>query len=62
MGLDPLHFDQISYNEAIYNLEQQWQRRLNEHERNIVTQTYRFVRTNIEAEEVKFLEVNNIGK
>jgi hypothetical protein len=51
-----LNFDQILYNEAIYNLEQQWQRRLTEHEKNIVIQTYRWTRTNIEAEELKILE------
>lgn len=56
MGNAPLQFDQILYNEPIYWLEQQWQRKLTEHERNIVIQIYRWTRTNIEAEEIKILE------
>jgi hypothetical protein len=38
-------------------LEDKWGRRLNDHEKNIVIQTYRWTRTNIEAEEIRILEV-----
>jgi hypothetical protein len=51
-----LEFDQILYNEAIYYLETAWNRKLNEHERHIAVEIYKWTRTNIEAEELKILE------
>jgi hypothetical protein len=53
----PLKFDQILYNEPIYWLEKAWNRPLNDHERNLAIQIYRWTRTNIEAEELKILEI-----
>lgn len=60
--MDPLHFNPILYNEPISALETAWNRRLTEHEKNIVVQVYRWTRTNIEAEELKILEVYDIGE
>jgi hypothetical protein len=56
-----LEFDPILYNEAIYYLETSWNRKLTEHERHIAVEIYKWTRTNIEAEEVKILEVLNRG-
>jgi hypothetical protein len=56
-----LEFDPILYNEAIYYLETSWNRKLTEHERNIAVEIYKWTRTNIEAEEIKILEVLNRG-
>ena len=63
----PLEFDQISYNEPVYWLEQHWGRKLTDHEKSIVTLIYRYTRTTQEAEEIKILEhvdkpVNNVDK
>jgi hypothetical protein len=51
-----LEFDPILYNEAIYYLETAWKRKLNDHERHIAVEIYKWTRTNIEAEELKILE------
>lgn len=53
---EPLTFDQILYNEPIHWLEQRWGRRLNEHERNLAILLYRYIRTNLEVEELKILD------
>lgn len=45
----PFTYDGIFYNEAIYWLETQWQRKLTDHERHILVEGYRFGRL-IEAE------------
>ncbi|TCN27212.1 hypothetical protein [Mesobacillus foraminis] len=37
-------YSQIHYNEAIYHLEQKWGRRLNEHERHVLIEGYKFGR------------------
>jgi hypothetical protein len=52
-----LEFDPILYNEAIYYLETAWNRKLTEHERHIAVEIYKWTRTNIEAEEIRILEV-----
>jgi hypothetical protein len=52
-----LEFDPILYNEAIYYLETAWNRKLNDHERHIAIEIYKWTRTNIEAEEIRILEV-----
>jgi hypothetical protein len=54
--MEPLEFNPISYNEPIYWLEERWGRKLTEHEKVIVTLTYRWTRTTQEAEEIKILE------
>jgi hypothetical protein len=54
--MEPLEFNQISYNEPIYWLEQRWGRQLEEHERNLAILIYRWTRTTQEAEEIKILE------
>jgi hypothetical protein len=53
--MEPLKYDQIQYNEPILWLEQNWGRKLTEHEKNIVVQVYRYTRTSQEAEEIKIL-------
>lgn len=55
--MEPLHFNPILYNEAIYWLEQQWQRELTAHEKNVAVQIYRWCRTTLEIEELKILGV-----
>lgn len=53
-----LHYPEILYNEAIEQLEQDWGRRLTDHERNVLIQGYRFGRL-VEAEsEIKILFAN----
>jgi predicted protein tyrosine phosphatase len=39
-----LEYDQISYNEVIFHLEQEWKRKLTEHEINVLLWGYRFGR------------------
>jgi hypothetical protein len=51
-----LEFNPISYNEPIYWLEQEWQRKLTDHEKDLAILVYRWARTNMEAEELKILE------
>ena len=52
---EPLEYPQFFYNEAILNLETKWNRQLNDHERNVLIEGYRFGRM-IEAEnEIKTL-------
>jgi hypothetical protein len=51
----PLDYPEIMYNDAILKLEQDWVRKLTEHERNVLVQGYRMGRT-VEAEnEIKIL-------
>lgn len=50
------NYDKILYNEVIYYLEQKWNRKLNDHERNVLIEGYRYGRL-VEAEnELKILE------
>jgi hypothetical protein len=56
-----LEFNPILYNEPIRALETKWGRKLDEHEKHLVIEIYKWTRTNIEAEEVKILEVLNRG-
>jgi hypothetical protein len=53
---EPLEYDQILYNEPIYWLEQKWQRRLDEHEKNIAIEIFRWTMTNKEVEELRILD------
>jgi hypothetical protein len=44
MRNEPMHYDNILYNELIYQLEQNWNRKLTEHEKNVLIYGYRFGR------------------
>jgi hypothetical protein len=46
----PFEYQQLFYNEVIAYLEQKWNRKLEEHERNILIEGYRFGRL-IESEQ-----------
>ena len=52
----PLEFNPILYNEPISFVEESWNRRLSEHERNLAIMVFRWTRTNIEAEEIKLID------
>lgn len=56
----PLEFNQIFYNEVIYSIEQDWKRRLNEHERNLAILAYRYGRTARVAKGLQ-LEAENLA-
>jgi hypothetical protein len=52
---DPFDYSNILYNEVIMYLETKWNRRLDDHERHVLIEGYRFGRM-IEAEnEIKIL-------
>jgi hypothetical protein len=52
---DSFEYSQILYNEAILYLETKWNRKLNDHERHVLIEGYRFGRM-IEAEdEIKII-------
>ncbi|MGG1675253.1 hypothetical protein ACIFOT_05795 [Neobacillus sp. NRS-1170] len=52
---NPFNYSEISYNEVIFYLESKWGRRLNDHERHVLIEGYKFGRM-IEAEnEIKIL-------
>jgi hypothetical protein len=53
----PLNYTQIHHNEPIYFIQQYWNRELTEHEKNLVALTHDYVRTNMEAEEIKIVDV-----
>jgi len=54
---EPFHYPDIFYNEVIWYLEKKWNRRLNDHERHVLIEGYRFGRK-IEAEnEITILAV-----
>jgi hypothetical protein len=50
MEREPLHYDQILYNETIHELEKDWNRKLTPHEINVLIYGYRFGRL-IESEQ-----------
>ena len=43
--MEPLNYDQIQYNEPVLWIEQNWGRKLTEHEINLVKLVYRWTRT-----------------
>lgn len=43
-GVDILRYENILYNEVIYELEQNWNRKLTEHEKNVLIFGYQFGR------------------
>jgi hypothetical protein len=52
-----VRYEQILLNEVIYFLEQKWERKLNDHEKHVLLEGYKFGRK-VEAEnELKLLEV-----
>ena len=52
-----MNYSQLFYNEVIYHLEQEWNRKLTEHEKHILIEGYKFGRM-VEAEnEIKILEI-----
>ncbi|MEH7109059.1 MULTISPECIES: hypothetical protein [Bacillaceae] len=52
---EPFEYPNIFYNEVIMYLETKWDRRLTDHERNVLIEGYRFGRM-VEAEnEIKIL-------
>jgi hypothetical protein len=54
----PFEYPEIFYNEVILYLETKWNRRLTDHERNVLIEGYRFGRM-VEAEtEIKILFAN----
>jgi hypothetical protein len=51
-----MYYEQILFNDVIYYLEQKWGRPLEDHERNILIEGYKFGRK-VEAEcEIKFIQ------
>jgi hypothetical protein len=52
-----MRYEQILLNEVIYFLEQKWNRKLDDHERHVLLEGYKFGRK-VEAEcELKIVEV-----
>jgi hypothetical protein len=54
----PFEYSQIFYNDVIYYLEQKWQRKLNDHEKHVLIEGYRFGRLVESENEIKILEAN----
>lgn len=52
---DPFHYEKIFYNEAINYLEMKWGRTLNDHEKHIVIEAYRFGRLVESDNEIKII-------
>ena len=52
---EPFNYPEIFYNEAIMYLETKWNRRLNDHERHILMEGYRFGRMIESENEIKIL-------
>lgn len=55
---NPFEYSQILYNEAILYLETKWNRQLNDHERNVLIEGYRFGRMIEAEEEIKIIFTN----
>jgi hypothetical protein len=52
-----MRYEQILYNEVIYYLEQEWKRKLTDHEKHILIEGYKFGRKVEATCELKLLEV-----
>lgn len=52
---DPFEYSQILYNEAILYLETKWNRQLNDHERHVLIEGYRFGRMIEAGDEIKII-------
>lgn len=55
MSSEPFQYDQIFYNEVIDYLEQKWNRKLDNHERHVLIEGYRFGRLVEMENEIKIL-------
>lgn len=55
-GMSLIKYNQLFHNEVIYWLENEWKRRLTNHEKHLVAVVHDFVRTNMEIEELKIIE------
>jgi hypothetical protein len=55
MSNEPFQYDQIFYNEVINYLEQKWNRKLDNHERHVLIEGYRFGRLVEMENEIKIL-------
>jgi len=56
--MDPFHYSEIFYNEAILYLETKWNRQLSDHERHVLIEGYRFGRMIESKNEIKILFAN----
>lgn len=52
----PFNYEQIFYNEVIYYLENKWNRKLDDHERHILIEGYKFGRVTEMENEICILE------
>ncbi|MBO0961987.1 hypothetical protein J1P26_19975 [Neobacillus sp. MM2021_6] len=50
-------YPQIFYNEVIYHLESRWDRKLNDHEKHVLIEGYKFGRLIESKNEIRILEV-----
>lgn len=55
MNREPFEYSIVFYNEVIDYLEQKWNRKLNDHERHILIEGYRFGRLVEMENEIKIL-------
>jgi hypothetical protein len=52
-----MYYEQILYNEVIYQLEQKWNRKLTDHEKHVLIEGYKFGRLVEMQNELKILDV-----
>jgi hypothetical protein len=52
-----MYYEQILYNAVIYQLEQKWQRKLDDHEKHVLIEGYKFGRLVEMQNELKILDV-----
>ena len=52
----PFNYENIFYNEVIYYLENKWNRKLDDHERHILIEGYKFGRVTEMENEIRILE------
>jgi uncharacterized protein YeeX (DUF496 family) len=55
--LEPLKFNPMFHNAVNMYLEQEWGRKLTDHEKHIIAKTHDYVRTEMEVEEIKIVGV-----
>lgn len=55
--MKPLQYNPIFHNAVHYYLEGLWQRKLTDHEKHLAAIVHDYVRTSMEVEEIKILEV-----
>jgi len=59
--MQPFHYNPLFYNEVINYLEEKWERKLNDHERHILIEGYRFGRLKEMENEIKLLDTKWIA-